>query len=169
MKIYSRYLYQELVSSITLMAVALIALFAFFDLIQELETRLATVERRAGVRAQIIREGSMDHIPEEWSENLFWIAIEALNNALKHAQARNLSVTMRVEPDFFEVRVQDDGCGFDLSSPSQPEHDGLRNMKHRLLLAGGNCEIASRPGAGTTVILRFPLPNRADFSLSLRK
>ena len=56
------------------------------NLIQELNARLANVELRAGVRAEIIEEGSLQYCPEAWHENLFWITIVARNNLLKHAQ-----------------------------------------------------------------------------------
>ena len=95
----------------------------------------------------------------ELRHNVFLAFEEAINNSLKHAEARNVSVTMRVEPQIFEVRVQDDGCGFDPASVMQPEHDGLRNMKDRLRRAAGSCEITSQLGVGTTVVLRFSLTN----------
>ena len=120
------------------------------DLVQELETRLATVERRAGVRAQIIREGSQDYIPQTWTENLFWIAIEALNNALKHAQARNMKIYLRVSQQHVELEIMDDGRGFD---PTRPHAGGmgLKNMRERANMLRGNLEISSTPGRGSCV------------------
>jgi len=120
------------------------------DLVQDLETRLATVERRAGVKAQIIREGSLEYCPQAWIENLFWIAIEALNNALKHAQARNTKIIIRCSPECIELEVIDDGVGFD---PNKPRAGGmgLRNMLERAALLHGNLEILSTPGKGSCV------------------
>ncbi len=120
------------------------------DLTQELESRLATVERRAGVRAQIIREGSVDNIPPAWSENLFWITIEALNNALKHAQAHNMKIILRASPQRIGLEVIDDGRGFD---PGKPRAGGmgLKNMRERAGMLHGELEIVSTPGKGTCV------------------
>jgi PAS domain S-box-containing protein len=120
------------------------------NLIQELETRLATVERRAGVRAQIIREGSMDHIPQAWSENLFWIAIEALNNALKHAQARSMKIIVSTSLRHVEMDIVDDGRGFDPGKP-HPGGMGLKNMRERADMLQGKLEISSTPGMGSCV------------------
>jgi len=120
------------------------------DLTQELESRLATVERRAGVRAQIIREGSVDNIPPAWSENLFWITIEALNNALKHAQAHNMKIILRSSPQRVELEVIDDGRGFDPGKP-RPGGMGLQNMRERAGMLHGELEILSTPGKGTCV------------------
>jgi PAS domain S-box-containing protein len=120
------------------------------NLHQELETRLASVERRAGVRAQIICEGTMDFIPPSWSENLFWITIEALNNALKHAQARSIKIIFRTSSQYFELEIIDDGRGFD---PNRPHAGGmgLKNIRQRANVLGGNLEILSMPGKGSIV------------------
>ena len=120
------------------------------DLVQALEMRLATVERRAGVMAQIIQEGSLEYCPEAWREDLFWITIEALNNALKHAQARHIKIVIRSLPHRFEMEVIDDGIGFD---PDKPRVGGmgLRNMQERAKLIDGRLAIRSTPGKGSRV------------------
>jgi len=123
------------------------------DLFQELETRLAMVERRAGVRTQIIREGPMEHLPPAWSENLFWITIEALNNALKHAQAHNMKIVLRTSPLHIELDICDDGIGFD-PQRARAGGMGLQNMRERANLLHGALEILSTPGKGTCVQFR---------------
>lgn len=123
------------------------------DLIQDLESRLSMVERRAGVRAEIIQEGSLEHYPQERHENLFWIAIEALNNALKHAEARKVQIVIRCSPKHIELEVTDNGKGFD----TEKAHFGglgLENMRARAELLGGSLTIESKPGKGTSVRFR---------------
>lgn len=90
----------------------------------------------------------------ELRHNVFLAFEEALNNVLKHARARHVDISMRVDGEFFEICVQDDGCGFHSALSNQPEQDGLRNMRERLNAIRGACEIQSRPGGGSTVILR---------------
>jgi signal transduction histidine kinase len=123
------------------------------DLIPDLEARLATVERRAGVKAQILQEGPLDHCPRAWYEDLFGITIEALNNALKHAQARNMQIRIRCSPRHFELEVIDDGIGFD---PGKPHAGGLglQNMRDRANLMGGELTILSTPPKGSCVRFR---------------
>jgi len=96
----------------------------------------------------------------ELRHNVFLAFEEALNNVLKHARAHKVNITMRVEQEFFEVRVQDDGSGFSPAAKDQPGHDGLVNMKQRLKAMRGDCEILSQPGVGTTVVLRVGLGRR---------
>jgi PAS domain S-box-containing protein len=119
-------------------------------LIPELETRLATVERRAGVRTQIIQEGPIEHLPPAWSENLFWITIEALNNAIKHAQAHNMKIILRTSPLHIELEISDDGIGFD-SQRTRTGGMGLQNMRERANLLHGSLEILSTRDRGTCV------------------
>jgi ligand-binding sensor domain-containing protein/signal transduction histidine kinase len=104
----------------------------------------------------------------ETRHNLFLAFEEALNNALKHGKASRIRVEMRAERAQFEIRVADNGCGFDarraLSADATPGTqsgkrvgNGLRNLRGRLVAVGGECRIESFPGQGATVILRVPL------------
>jgi PAS domain S-box-containing protein len=123
------------------------------DLIQEIEARLSSVEERAGVRAALKVEGDAGLCPLEWRENLFRITIEALNNSLKHAQARNVQVTLHYGASAVEINVTDDGIGFDRQR-ARTGGMGMRTMRERADLLGGTLEMRSAPGAGTSVIVR---------------
>ncbi len=123
------------------------------DLIEQLNARLESVESRAGVRAQLLVEGSLENCPEAWRENLFWITIEALNNSLKHAQARSVNVLLRFDPTFVELEIADDGRGFDANTPN-PGGYGLRNMRGRAERLGGALTLTSASDKGTRVLFR---------------
>jgi PAS domain S-box-containing protein len=123
------------------------------NLIDGLNARLAYVELRAGVRAQIIQEGSLTHCPEAWHEDLFWITIEALNNSLKHAQARSVQIIIRCFPNYMELEVTDNGRGFDITKPNAGGY-GLRNMQERAILLGGKLTFTSNLGKGSSVYFR---------------
>jgi signal transduction histidine kinase len=120
------------------------------NLVKDLEMRLVTVERRAGVKAHIFQEGSVEHCPRAWHENLFWITIEALNNALKHAQARNMQINIRCSSKRLELEIIDDGIGFDADKPRLGGL-GLQNMRDRASLLGGQLTIHSAPKQGSRV------------------
>ena len=95
----------------------------------------------------------------------YFLLCEALTNAFKHANAANISVALEVAGDRLCVRVEDDGVGF------LPEdvrgRSGLLHMHDRVRSFGGELEIVSAPGEGTTITARFPtrLPDDADAAL----
>ena len=92
---------------------------------------------------------------------LFNIIQEAVNNALKHAQANHIWVRLRREGINLLTVVQDDGVGFDLqkvlASYEQRGSFGLLNIDERARLVGGNAELESTPGKGTRVTILVPL------------
>ncbi len=123
------------------------------DFLRDIETRLSSVERRAGVKATVILDGSIDDYPAVWKDNLFWITIEALNNALKHAQSRNIKIIIRSLPHSLELEIVDDGIGFD-ATRIHVGGMGLRNMRERAELLGGQLTFKSILGSGTRVIFK---------------
>jgi signal transduction histidine kinase len=82
---------------------------------------------------------------------------EALANVARHARARHVEVTLAMQGNALEIAVHDDGVGFDVDA-RQRNGLGLTGMSERAALAGGQLEIESEPGAGTTLRARFPLP-----------
>jgi signal transduction histidine kinase len=90
-------------------------------------------------------------------EEVFRIAQEALHNALRHAGAGRLEVSLREADGEVALRIHDDGVGFDPDDPSGRSRSlGLTSMEERAAALGGRLDIASRPGAGTTITLEVP-------------
>lgn len=81
---------------------------------------------------------------------------EALNNLAKHAQARQVWLSVVARDDQAVVTVRDDGIGFDVTADCLSGH-GLLGMRFRAKLAGGTIAMASTPGQGTQVTLTLPL------------
>lgn len=81
---------------------------------------------------------------------------ESLHNILRHAGPCEASLTLDVEDDWLHIVIEDQGRGFDTSSPDAG--NGLANLTQRLAAVGGNCSIDSTPGTGTRVVMRCPLP-----------
>lgn len=91
---------------------------------------------------------------------LYRVAQEAIANAIKHAAASNVWVSVRSEDGTARLVVRDDGVGFEPRETAElvrAGHYGLASMRERVEMAGGSLTIASRPGAGTT--LEAVLPN----------
>jgi signal transduction histidine kinase len=93
------------------------------------------------------------YIPSEWNENLFWITIEALNNALKHAQTNKVKVFFRCRDKHLEMKIVDNGLGFD-PNLSSTGGMGMHTMRERAELLGGQLSVISSPGHGTSVSFR---------------
>jgi len=81
---------------------------------------------------------------------------EALNNAVRHSGASEVKIAMDVIGNRLRIAVVDNGKGFGLQD-GLPGSDGLASMRARMKKLGGECEIVSEPGRGTTVELRLPL------------
>lgn len=92
---------------------------------------------------------------------IFRFIQEALNNVRKHAQASEVSVHIRIRTQLLIVTVHDNGRGFPIEQVINAElgntayHMGLRSMRERVVQVGGNLEIQSKPGVGTTVKATF--------------
>jgi signal transduction histidine kinase len=87
---------------------------------------------------------------------IYQIAREAAMNALKHAEAATISITLRERDDGVELQILDDGKGFDTDSAPPEGHFGSVMMRERALVAGGTYAIKSEPGEGTSISATFP-------------
>jgi len=96
-------------------------------------------------------------IPLDTKQAIYRIAQEALHNLVKHSRAKHASLRLRSDRDALTMEVADDGEGFD-PSRSYPGHFGLPSMRERAESGGGELQIESRPGEGTTVRVRVPIP-----------
>ena len=90
-------------------------------------------------------------------EALYRIAAEALHNAVKHAHAHELGVSLTCDESCLTLTVQDDGLGFDPEA-LHPGHFGLKSMRERAASVGGTVHIVSAPDAGACVQVRVPFP-----------
>jgi signal transduction histidine kinase len=92
-------------------------------------------------------------------DEIYRIAAEALRNAFRHAQARQVEVEICYDYEQFRLRVRDNGKGIDpavLSRPHREGHYGLPGMRERATLIGGKLTVWSEVEAGTEVELRVP-------------
>ncbi|MDQ4126489.1 MAG: PAS domain S-box protein [Actinomycetota bacterium] len=100
-------------------------------------------------------------LPAAIETALYRVAQEALTNARKHAGTNRARVEVAPRGRTIRLEIKDEGRGFDPSSPTASgpgERVGLAGMRERMALLGGELEIQSRPGAGTRLIARVPLP-----------
>ncbi|MBN2385837.1 MAG: sensor histidine kinase [Anaerolineales bacterium] len=114
---------------------------------------------RAAIKVEVEFKGEERELPPQVKTALFRISQEALTNAVKHALADHVRVTLYYAPETVSLRITDDGQGFDLPAArlSQRISWGLKNMEERATLLGGRFTIRSRPGQGTTVEISIPI------------
>jgi PAS domain S-box-containing protein len=86
---------------------------------------------------------------------LFYIAQEAVRNALRHGRPRTIRLTLLTEPDGLRLRIKDDGIGLP-DGVEQSDGLGLRIMQHRAGLVGGVLQIGPSQGGGTVVTCLLP-------------
>ncbi len=120
-------------------------------LISVLHHRLAAVEGRADIKARLLADEEIN-ISKDKEIALYYIAQEALNNVLRHARAKSISVTLKQGRKNVILEIRDDGCGFD---PKKVDREGLgmRNMRERTAQIDGTLHITSKPNQGTTIVI----------------
>ncbi|HUI90091.1 MAG TPA: ATP-binding protein [Anaerolineales bacterium] len=125
-------------------------------LISALQARLDAVERRGGMHAELLVEGS-EQLQHSVQEELYNITQEALNNALKHSRANNVQIRLRFDAEKTTLEISDDGIGFEPTIERLGGGFGISGMTERAQKLGGTVEIQTAPGKGTKVIASVPV------------
>ncbi len=120
-----------------------------------LQVRLDAVETRGGMQADLQVEGE-ERLPRSVQGELYHLALEALNNALKHARAQHVQVQLRFSDMGTFLEICDDGVGFEPAIARLGGGFGLPGMKERAQRIGGKLQIESTPGKGTQVSIQVP-------------
>ncbi len=94
----------------------------------------------------------------EVRHNLFMVVKEALHNVVRHAQASEVRLTLKLYDGLLELRVEDNGRGFEVNTANVSQRSGLANMRHRMEAIGATLRIESSPRTGTTLVARWPHP-----------
>jgi signal transduction histidine kinase/ligand-binding sensor domain-containing protein len=147
------------------------------DLARAITTMAGTLAADPGQDAppslRVAIDGASRNLRPILRDEIYRIAIEALRNAFKHAQAPRVDVDIRYGSDQFRLRVRDAGRGIDgavLEAQGTSGHYGLAGMRERATVIGGTLTVTSASGAGTEVQLVIPAaiayerPKRSWFS-----
>ena len=102
---------------------------------------------------------------------LFRIIQESLNNIRKHAHARQVKIELALASSALTLCIEDDGKGFDVKEPLIPTQNdkrmGLRNMKERISLLGGEIRVQSSPSQGTKLFITVPVIQNTDMEKNI--
>jgi len=129
-------------------------------LVPAIDQYLKSMAARSDTRIEFDVAPGVVRAPPGINTTVFRVVQEAVGNALRHAHASVVRVTLRDEPDALRLVVEDDGVGFDPAAVSRSArrgaHLGLLGMAERVRSAGGTIEFESRPGAGSRIAVRVP-------------
>ena len=130
---------------------------------QPRRSALAVTARRlthdTTVQAQVEVNGTFRPLAQSVEDNLLRIGQEAINNAVKHAQAQRILVNLVFDARRVQLIVRDDGCGFDnqVEGNGKAGHFGLIGMRERAEQMGGTLSIQSTNDSGTEVVADVPI------------
>ena len=131
------------------------------SLLDSLEEYITQFNRLSNlyVELEVCPEVDLIELSTEIKLQLLRIVQEALNNIRKHAQATQVSVTLDCDEELLELRITDNGCGFDLSAVEAQKlpRFGLGSMRERAASIGGTFYLETSPGTGTTVFVSKPI------------
>jgi signal transduction histidine kinase len=126
-----------------------------FGLVPALNWHAREMSKRTGLNVRVSADEISDDLPDEHKTCIYRVVQEALHNAARHANARNLQVIVTNETPGVVFSVRDDGGGFDKRFVRGL---GMLGMEERVRRLGGKLKIESEIGRGTTISAELPLP-----------
>lgn len=126
-----------------------------------LEGLLSRFEERTGIRLKVDIRLPEAVLPEDVEITIYRLVQEGLTNVERHADASMLKLSLWGQAGMLWLRLQDNGCGFDIDVLERFEGIGLRNMRERVELLGGEFRLLSKPGQGATLLVGLSLQQKA--------
>lgn len=124
---------------------------------EAIESYVSQFVSRTGIPVELSVKCASSDIPAEATTTIYRIVQEALNNISKYANANKVSITLGIEEEKIQLRILDDGVGFDLSQVRTEHTLGLIGMRERARLLGGKFTLEASPGAGTFIGVTLPV------------
>ena len=129
------------------------------DLPTSLSSSARHLTAESGVETQLQVSGVFRELDQHIENNLLRIGQEAITNAVKHARAQRIDISLDFAPKTVRLSVRDNGRGFDCEQSLSPDrgHFGLVGMRERAEQIGGRLTVSSSPGAGTEISAEVPV------------
>jgi PAS domain S-box-containing protein len=125
-------------------------------LVPAIEWLAQNFQQRWGIACELDADEGTE-LPEPYATAVFRIVQESLVNVAKHARASRATVSLQPVDGGLNVRVRDDGVGFDTGAARKPNSLGLAGVRERVQLLNGRVTVTSEPGRGTTVDAFIPV------------
>jgi len=126
-------------------------------LVPALEELVQHISQHSGLECRLAASEDL-RVPDQLATPLFRVAQESLNNAVKHAEASHITVSLFEAESRLVLKIEDDGKGITLGDRTKRKSYGLIGMRERIYALGGEFEVRSQANAGTTVEVRIPPP-----------
>jgi signal transduction histidine kinase len=123
--------------------------------------RLCRAYGLRGLNMSFVNEAPPARLPADVEFCLYRVAQESLHNLVKHSQASAATVRLERIGTNIELRIADNGCGFDPETAARGSPLGLLNMRERVKSVNGTLNIISAPGMGTEIQVAIPLAKRS--------
>jgi signal transduction histidine kinase len=126
------------------------------ELSSTLQQYLILFSQDTGIKVDFTFSGNVGMIPTPVEDSLLRVSQEAINNIRKHANARQVDVSLTVQENIVILNITDDGQGFDVKAPV-PGRFGLIGIHERVQTLNGSLVIRSKPGKGAYLNIKIPI------------
>ncbi|MBS1113065.1 MAG: domain S-box [Nitrospirae bacterium] len=127
-----------------------------------IEWQLEEFQKRTGCTCKIIIDPKDVTFDSDRNTALFRILQETLTNIARHAEATEVSVSLKQKDGQIELKVQDNGRGITEEELTHPQSFGLIGIRERAVIFGGGSNVKGFPGKGTTVTVKIPAKNNEE-------
>jgi signal transduction histidine kinase len=134
------------------------SLLDHFGLPTALRTYVDSACAKANIQADLKLPDDSAGIPKDIAIALFRIVQEGLNNIIRHADAKHVSLELTADTEEYAFTLHDDGRGFNPNDARDSWPHGIMGMRHRVRALGGRFALESAPGKGTTLRVAVPVP-----------
>jgi glucose-6-phosphate-specific signal transduction histidine kinase len=109
----------------------------------------------SGIESQLVIDPDIDYLHETYAITIYRAIQELINNAVKHANPKIITVRVKLVASKVIITVADDGCG--MNTNNRPKGYGLIGLEERLLALSGIMDITSSPSSGCSIEIKLPL------------
>ena len=133
------------------------AALAEFGLTTALRNICNDISENTNIEVQFKAHGTIKSLDLEVKIYLFRIIQEALTNIIKHAQANSAIIDLNYSNNIVNIRINDNGIGFDTQAHLKKNSNGLNNIKDRVSLLNGTIHLSSKKNKGTLLVISIPI------------
>lgn len=126
-------------------------------IIKALERYCQDMSQMSGLTIEFVNYGITGFNDQEKCTHIYRIVQEAVTNGVKHGNPTEINVQLLAGNERITLMIQDDGNGFDIDLLQNGEGNGIANMRDRAKILGGDFMLSSKPGEGTSIIVKIPL------------